>query len=160
MKVISSKFFGVFIKNKVGCLVEQKDDGYFNGDGASCFIDSLFSRQSISKEVLTGYEYASFALGGSLRYLSENQKNDLQNITTAEQGLFILDKIEVLAYEDIENAKEAMKYVELDSRLGWEPSMEYVGDVWHLDWKIRQVNSALREIADYRKILSLTGEEN
>ena len=85
---------------------------------------------------------------------------DLQNITTAEQGLSILDKIEALAYEDIENAKEAMKYVELDSRLGWEPSMEYVGDVWHLDWKIRQVHSALREIADYRKILNLSGNEN
>ena len=53
-----------------------------------------------------------------------------------------------------------MKYVELDSRLGWEPSMEYVGDVWHLDWKIRQVHSALREIADYRKILNLSGNEN
>ena len=85
---------------------------------------------------------------------------DLQNITTAEQGLAILDKIVDLANAEIENAKEAMNYVELDSRLGWEPSMEYVGDVWHLDWKIRQVNSALREIADYRKILSLTGEEN
>jgi hypothetical protein len=85
---------------------------------------------------------------------------DLQNITTAEQGLAILDKIVALANAEIENAKEAMNYVELDSRLGWEPSMEYVGDVWHLDWKIRQVNSALLEIADYRKILSLTGEEN
>jgi len=53
-----------------------------------------------------------------------------------------------------------MQYVAVDSRLGWEPSMEYVGDQWHLDWKIRQVKSALLEIADYRKILSLTGNEN
>ena len=45
--------------------------------------------------------------------------------------------------------------VELDSRLGWEPSMEYVCDKWHLEWKVRQVNSALREIEIYRKMLEL-----
>ena len=84
---------------------------------------------------------------------------DIQNITTAEEGLAILDKIEALAYEEIENAREAMNYVALDSRLGWEPSMEYVSDHWHLDWKIRQVKSALLEIADYRTILSLTENE-
>ena len=72
----------------------------------------------------------------------------------------ILDEIEALAKEEIKNAESAIPLVEADSRLGWEPSMEYVGDVWHLNWKIRQVNSALLEIADYRKILSLTGEEN
>ena len=85
---------------------------------------------------------------------------DLQNIFSAEEGLMILDEIEALAKEEIKNAESAIPLVEADSRLGWEPSMEYVGDVWHLNWKIRQVNSALLEIADYRKILSLTGEEN
>ena len=37
--------------------------------------------------------------------------------------------------------------------------MEYVGDKWHLEWKIRQVESALLESADYRKILRLAGEQ-
>ena len=72
----------------------------------------------------------------------------------------LLEEIEALAHEEIRNAEETMEYVELDSRLGWEPSMEYVGDKWHLEWKIRQVNSALREIGDYRRMLSLTGNEN
>ena len=85
---------------------------------------------------------------------------DLQNIRTAQEGLQILDRIEALAHTEIANAEKAMQFVQLDSRLGWEPSMEYVGDLWHLDWKIRQVKSALLEISDYRKILSLTGEEN
>ena len=85
---------------------------------------------------------------------------DIQNIFTAEEGLMILDEIEALAHAEIENAKSAIPLVEADSRLGWEPSMEYVGDKWHIEWKIRQVQSALLEIADYRKILSLTGEEN
>ncbi|MBR7104234.1 MAG: hypothetical protein IKC65_04765 [Lentisphaeria bacterium] len=84
----------------------------------------------------------------------------LQTITAAEEGLALLEEIEALAHEEIRNAEETMEYVELDSRLGWEPSMEYVGDKWHLEWKIRQVNSALREIGDYRRMLSLTGNEN
>ena len=59
----------------------------------------------------------------------------------------------------MENARETIPAVECDSRLGWEPSMEYVCDPWHLEWKIRQVESALREIATYRKILALETEE-
>ncbi|MBR7120769.1 MAG: hypothetical protein IKC94_00820 [Lentisphaeria bacterium] len=80
---------------------------------------------------------------------------DLQNIRSAEEGLDILDKIEALAAREIENTRAAMPLVAVDSRLGWEPSMEYVGDRWHLEWKLRQVASALLEIADYRKILQL-----
>ena len=80
----------------------------------------------------------------------------MQNCATAEEALAYLDKIEALAYEEIENAKDTIPVVEFDSRLGWEPSMEYVCDKWHLEWKIRQVTQgALREIAAYRKMLLL-----
>ncbi len=81
---------------------------------------------------------------------------DLQNIKSAAEGLAILDKIEALAAAEVENTRSAMPLVAVDSRLGWEPSMEYVGDKWHLEWKLRQVASALREIADYRRILTLS----
>ena len=80
----------------------------------------------------------------------------MQNCATAEEALAYLDKIEALAYEEIENARDTIPVVEFDSRLGWEPSMEYVCDKWHLEWKIRQVTQgALREIAAYRKMLLL-----
>ena len=79
----------------------------------------------------------------------------MQASASAAEAEKYLDKIEKLAYEEIENAKDTIPAVEFDSRLGWEPSMEYVCDRWHLEWKIRQVNSALREIADYRKMLHL-----
>jgi hypothetical protein len=36
----------------------------------------------------------------------------------------------------------------------WEPSMEYVCDRWHLNWKQRQLDGALREIEAYRQIVS------
>lgn len=66
-----------------------------------------------------------------------------------------LDAIEAIAHEEIRNAEDTISVVDTDSRLGWEPSMEYVCDRWHLEWKIRQVHEALREIEAYRKMLRL-----
>ena len=79
----------------------------------------------------------------------------LQTSADAESALSVLEKIEKIAYDEIENARGAIPAVETDSRLGWEPSMEYVCDRWHLEWKIRQVESALREIAVFRKMIRL-----
>ena len=57
---------------------------------------------------------------------------------------------------EMENAKKAIPYVETDSRLGWEPSMLYIGDAWHIDWKLRHSNYILEhEIGKFRKCLEL-----
>ncbi|MBP5300759.1 MAG: hypothetical protein J6Y80_05075 [Victivallales bacterium] len=79
----------------------------------------------------------------------------LQTSTDRAAALAVLEQIEELAHREIENARAVIPDVECDSRLGWEPSMEYVCDRWHLEWKIRQVESALREIAIYRDIIRL-----
>ena len=79
----------------------------------------------------------------------------MQNCTTMEEAEKQLDRIEEIAHSEIENAKDTIPAVEFDSRLGWEASMGYVCDKWHLEWKIRQVNSALRETAVYRHMLRL-----
>ena len=82
--------------------------------------------------------------------------NALVASETPAEALKLLDQIEELAKAEIANAESAIPFVELDSRLGWEPSMEYVCDKWHLEWKIRQVNSILQgDIATYRGILNL-----
>lgn len=48
------------------------------------------------------------------------------------------DKAEVLkwAKREYANAKAALPLVEYDSRLGWEPSMEYVGGPEQIRWKL------------------------
>lgn len=69
--------------------------------------------------------------------------------------LSILDQIEALALEEIANVKDTFDAVRTDSRLGWEPSMEYVCDEWHLEWKLRQMESMLGETAAYRKMIEL-----
>jgi hypothetical protein len=47
--------------------------------------------------------------------------------------------------------------VEADARLGWEPSMEYIGDAAHLRWKIRQVTYVIEnELAAYQRVIDAT----
>ena len=79
----------------------------------------------------------------------------MQASSTAEEAEKYLDEIERIAAEEVENVKDTIPVVEFDSRLGWEPSMEYVCDKWHLEWKLRQVESALRETSAYRRMLNL-----
>ena len=69
--------------------------------------------------------------------------------------LALLDEIEALAQAEIANTRDTVDAVRVDSRLGWEPSMEYVCDEWHLDWKLRQMESMLREVAAYRKTVEM-----
>ena len=72
------------------------------------------------------------------------------------KALAILDKIEAIANAEIKNAQNTIPLVEADSRLGWEPTMEYMTDKEHLEWKIRQVQSTIEnDIAKYRKIIQL-----
>ena len=85
------------------------------------------------------------------RWWQENVR--LVNCATAQEALQVMDKLEALAEEEIENVKDTIPAVELDSRLGWEPSMEYVCDKWHLEWKLRQMEQAKREMAEYRATL-------
>ena len=40
------------------------------------------------------------------------------------------------------NVRETIPLVEADSSLGWEPSMFYVADREHLEWKLRQLGDA------------------
>ena len=49
---------------------------------------------------------------------------------------------------ECENALRAVPAVEYDSRLGYEPSMEYMCDAEHLRWKVECTNEALSELYD------------
>lgn len=68
----------------------------------------------------------------------------------------VVEQMEELLYAEIENAKATIPLVEADSRLGWEPSMLYLGDKEHLEWKIRQVNYVLeKELVYLKKCIEL-----
>ena len=53
-----------------------------------------------------------------------------------------------LIKDEIENARATIPLVEFDSRLGFEPSMEYMCDADHLYWKVECTNEALSELYD------------
>lgn len=62
-----------------------------------------------------------------------------------------------LAEAEIQNAEQTIPIVEADSRLGWEPSMEYIGDAGHLRWKIKQTTQVIEnELKHYLKVIDQT----
>lgn len=62
---------------------------------------------------------------------------------------------------EIQNAEQTIPLVQYDSRLGWEPSMEYIGSEYHLRWKIRQVQQVIgREVPLYDTVIRLNLEED
>lgn len=63
-------------------------------------------------------------------------------------------ELEEIARNEIRNAEETIPLVRADSRLGWEPSMEYMADEAHLRWKIRQVTQVLEnELPMYLRVI-------
>ena len=72
-----------------------------------------------------------------------------------EKANALLDEMVRLGEAEIANAQAALPLVEADSRLGWEPSMEYMCDPAHLQWKIAQLRRVLDvEIPEFRGTLA------
>jgi hypothetical protein len=84
-------------------------------------------------------------------------KQELQSEPDPGKANAVLDRMAALAQEEIANAQATIPLVERDSRLGFEPSMEYMGDRAHLEWKIAVVQRVIdHEIPEQRKSLGLT----
>jgi len=84
----------------------------------------------------------------------------LQLTGEPDQANALLNEMEKLLAIEQKNVESAIPCVQLDSRLGWEPSMGYVADAWHLQWKIRQLDFARREIDQYRGIITAADAAN
>ena len=62
----------------------------------------------------------------------------------AEEYNRLLDEMTDICKRELENAKATIPLVEFDSALGYEPSMEYMCDAAHIEWKI----NLLREVIE------------
>jgi hypothetical protein len=83
-------------------------------------------------------------------YEKQRLKKQIKNETLMKQ-------MQKIGYAEIENAEQTIPLVQKDSRLGWEPSMEYIGDEQHLRWKIRYMRYVLDgELGFYRKMIEKT----
>ncbi len=81
-------------------------------------------------------------------------KRDLLAATDAAAADALIAQMRELGEAEIANAAGAIPLVDADSRLGWEPSMEYMCDRAHLEWKIGQMRRVLdEELPAYRRSL-------
>lgn len=54
--------------------------------------------------------------------------------------------LQTIIADERENVKELIPFVERDSSLGWEPTMNYAGDAAALRWKLAQLDDVEKEI--------------
>nr|MBQ4318773.1 hypothetical protein [Clostridia bacterium] len=78
-----------------------------------------------------------------LRTIAASENPDRERIEVLKA------EMKAIADDEIQNAQNTIPYVEFDSRLGFEPSMEYMTDRAHLEWKIGVVEKALSELERY-----------
>ncbi len=67
-------------------------------------------------------------------------KSKAASADTREQVRESLTKLRAIAKAERANAERAITFVNRDSRLGWEPSMEYITDEEHIRWKLRHLD--------------------
>lgn len=61
------------------------------------------------------------------------------DMSTSDNALEVIGDMRSLAEEEIKNVEMAISCTDYDSRLGWEPSMEYIADSENLKWKIELI---------------------
>lgn len=76
-------------------------------------------------------------------------RQQLTMCRTRQKGEELICEMEEILKNELENVKDTIPLVQVDSRLGWEPSMEYVGDEKALVWKIEQVEVELIHLDGY-----------
>jgi hypothetical protein len=66
----------------------------------------------------------------------------------------LVDELMAIGRAEYDNASQAIGCTDADSRLGWEPSMGYLGDSAHIRWKLAHLDHVLTaELPDYRRRL-------
>ena len=64
----------------------------------------------------------------------------------------LANEMKTLIISEKENAEKAIEFVRRDSRLGWEPTMEYMGGEEQIRWKIKHLEYVLEyELSCFEK---------
>lgn len=67
-------------------------------------------------------------------------KTELMASHEQEKSLVIIEKMEKLLAEERANAESAIEFAQKDSSLGYEPTMEYIGDAEKIRWKLKSLD--------------------
>lgn len=101
--------------------------------------------------------HAFLTMVNTKRWWVLNKKLEIEGDEAAANAL--LDQMISLIEEERKNVEETLPLVEQDSRLGWEPSMDYICDPAHIRWKLRQLDNLQKNtIPTFRKSVSVSPE--
>ena len=75
-------------------------------------------------------------------------KTKLRVAQSRDEANMLIAKLHEIGEAEIINVQNTIPLVVQDSRLGWEPSMEYIGHKENLEWKIRQMHYVLDKELD------------
>ena len=119
-------------------------------------IKILESAQNPNDNLLRLLNLARFMYNSTVSGIHIKQlhilRSKLSIAQTAEENEKLICEIEDLLLRERKNAEDTIPLVRLDSRLGWEPSMEYKTDEAALLWKLRQIDYDLEfTIPTYKK---------
>ncbi|MCK5843579.1 MAG: hypothetical protein KAG97_02655 [Victivallales bacterium] len=125
-------------------ILERTVDIWEEGVSEMCKALSLVPERKFEKAAkLAGVgEFFGCALRTMLhmkRWWLLNKRLEIEEDFTAAEK--IMDALEEIVASELDNVRRAIPLVEADSRLGWEPSMDYMADKSHLEWKIRQLEN-------------------
>lgn len=76
-----------------------------------------------------------------------------------DKVLALIKEADAILNDERENVLRAMPLVQADSRLGWDPRMEYVADPARLEWKLKLLDYVQNtELNQYRTCAEFTAE--
>ena len=112
------------------------------------------SKERLDQMSETGKHQGVIAYAAAYEYAEVEDMLELAKEKGEPPFLVLLDGIEEILLNEKANVEATIPLVQLDSRLGWEPSMEYIGDARHLRWKIKQVTQVIEwELTAYENLL-------
>ena len=133
------------LKTEIGYLTTMRDKFLSGADIVYKLTDNLNG----------AYLERALKLAGLVRYIGlcaqttihvkewYMAKSRLAVAETPEEVKTAAVQMREIANAEIRNAEEALPLVAADSRIGWEPTMEYMCDTAHINWKIKQVRRVL-----------------
>lgn len=111
-----------------------------------CYSEAADLLQAAAKQIHATKQDQAHRLAGLVRFMACSVKTAMHTKLwrLAKEGQDWASMLEIGAAE-LENARSAIPLVEFDSRLGYEPSMEYMADPAHIRWKIEVTQQVMDE---------------
>ena len=101
------------------------------------------------REMLTGMK----PLLGDRRFLAAISGSAGMGLAADASDADIAAEMERIALNEIENARRTIPVTLEDSRIGFEPTMDYTADEIRLNWKIGVTHDSIERLYDYMRNL-------